>query len=136
MADFSISYNLTSKSEGGYTNHPDDNGNWTGGQKGVGTLVGTNLGISAPVLKDFLKRGIVVSDMKNLTKDVAMLIYKKNYWDRMRGDEILVQRVANIIYDDCVNTGPSSAIKKAQKILGVDLTGTMTTDTLDKLNNT
>ena len=32
MASFEIAYNLTAKNEGGYTDNPDDNGNWTGGK--------------------------------------------------------------------------------------------------------
>ena len=33
--------------EGGYQRNPNDRANWTGGQVGVGTLVGTNGGITA-----------------------------------------------------------------------------------------
>jgi hypothetical protein len=33
--------------EGGYSNDPDDPGNWTGGKVGVGRLLGTKFGIAA-----------------------------------------------------------------------------------------
>jgi hypothetical protein len=33
--------------EGGFSRNPDDNGNWTGGRRGLGELKGTKYGISA-----------------------------------------------------------------------------------------
>lgn len=106
-ADFKASQELVKKSEGGYTNNPNDNGNWTGGKIGLGTLIGTNWGISAPVLVDELKRlggsPPTASTMKNLKYDSAVAIYKRKFWDKIKGDDIKNQNVANTIYDAYVN---------------------------------
>lgn len=134
MADFEIAHKITVKNEGGYTDNPDDNGNWTGGKKGVGVLVGTNYGISAPVLKEYLGRTPTVSDMKNMSTETADKIYKKRYWTIIRGDELTRQNVANSIYDSAVNMGCSQAIKLAQRAAGLPETGKMNNETLKALN--
>lgn len=106
-ADFNPAQDRVKKSEGGYTNNPSDNGNWTGGKIGVGTLIGTNHGISAPVLVDELKRlggaPPTASTMKNLSYAAAAAIYKRMFWDKIKGDDIKDQNVANTVYDAYVN---------------------------------
>jgi lysozyme family protein len=119
MANFEIADKRTRTFEGGYTGDKDDNGNWTGGLKGKGKLVGTNHGISAPVLMKYLKKIPSVQEMKTLTKIKACAIYKVNYWDTIRGDEITNQDIANDIYDMGVNAGVETSIilaKRARKI--------------------
>ena len=135
MAQFDPAHKLTSLNEGGYTDDANDSGNWTGGKIGVGLLVGTNHGISAPVLSDYLKRPVTVADMKNLTADTAKAIYIKNYWNKIRGFEINDQNAANSIYDSAVNMGVGTAIKLAQRSLGIKETGVMDVLTLNTLNN-
>ena len=56
------------KSEGGYVNDPHD----PGGE--------TNFGIS--------KRAYPSVDIKHLTKEGAIAIYKKDYWDKIKGDDL------------------------------------------------
>jgi lysozyme family protein len=115
MANFEIADKLTRISEGGYSDHPEDNGNWTGGDIGKGILIGTRYGISAPVLKTYLGRVPAVSEMKNLSEDIADKIYIKNYWKVIRGDEITNQDIANKIYDMAVTSGPGTAIILAKR---------------------
>jgi lysozyme family protein len=103
--------------EGGYTNNPNDNGNWTGGKRNVGNLVGTNFGISAPVYGEWIGRTPTVADMKAITKPIALQIYKKNYWDAMRADSINSQSVANILVDHGINAGVSRAGRMMQEVL-------------------
>jgi lysozyme family protein len=134
MADFEIAYKLTAINEGGYTDNADDNGNWTGAKKGVGVLVGTNHGISAPVLQKHLGRTPTVADMKNILIDTVKAIYKKNYWNVIRGDEMTRQNVANSVYDSAVNMGCGRAIKLAQKAAGLPETGKMNNQTIKALN--
>lgn len=135
MADFKISYAKTAINEGGYTNNPDDSGNWTGGKKGVGNLVGTKNGVSAPVLSSFLRRNATIEDMKNISVDTCMTIYRKEYWNAIHGDEIISQEIADSLYDSAVNFGVSAAVKIFQKSVSVPDTGKMDTLTLNKLNN-
>src|SRR5210317_628509 len=58
--------------EGGYVNHPKD----PGGE--------TNLGVTKRVYEDFGG----TKDMKDLTVEDVAPIYEKNYWGRMKCDDI------------------------------------------------
>lgn len=109
MADFEIAYKTIARNEGGYQCESDDNGNWTGGHKGVGHLVGTNWGITAPELAAYLKRTPTVADMKSLDKLTAKKIFKINYWDSIKGDEIPYQDIAVQMLDMAVNGGTGTS---------------------------
>ena len=62
----------------------------------------TKMGIT---LDDFKNNGydincdgiIDVNDLKLMTKDDAFKIYKKEYWDKIKGDQIINQNIANIL---------------------------------------
>ena len=58
--------------EGGYVNHPKD----PGGE--------TNLGVTKRVYEEHGG----TKDMKDLTVEDVAPIYKKGYWDKMKGDEL------------------------------------------------
>ena len=66
--------------EGGYTDNPEDHGNWTGGRKGVGELKGTNYGISAASYPNL--------DIRNLTLAQADDIYFRDYWQASGADKL------------------------------------------------
>lgn len=113
-ADFNSAQSKVEAAEGGYSNDARDAGNWTGGKVGVGDLIGTKYGISAPVLvKELRSKGytmpITASTMKNLEYKSAIAIYKKNYWAPIKGDQIKDQKVADMIYDSAVNQGVGAA---------------------------
>jgi len=116
MANFEIADKLTRTSEGGYSDHREDNGNWTGGKIGNGVLIGTKYGISAPVLMTYLGRVPKLSEMKKLSSETVTKIYNKNYWKVIRGDEILNQDISNQIYDMAVTSGPGTAIILAKRV--------------------
>lgn len=108
MADFQIAVNLTLKNEGGFQNSPNDRGNWTGGQIGVGELKGTKYGISAMAFPAL--------DIENLTIEQAEAIYKQGYWNVLY-DDIKDQFIANKLFDMSVNEGIGEAVKLLQQIL-------------------
>ncbi len=93
------------KVEGGYVNHPDDKGGET------------NYGIT---IKTARSSGYVGS-MRDITKETAMKIYKKQYWDIIKGDSILKlsEDVAEEVFDTSVNAGSYLAIKILQRVLNV-----------------
>ncbi len=113
MADFEVSYTKTGGFEGNYSNHPADTGGetWCGvarkknpswdGWKIVDSLRGT------PGFPGILKRN------KELESKVH-LFYKKLYWDKVWGDQLVSQIFANMIYGSAVNHGVSRAIKMYQ----------------------
>lgn len=100
------------KVEGGYTQHPNDKGNWVDGK-----LIGTNYGISAPTLKEYLGRVPTKKEMENLTYEKAEKIYKERFWDKFNLENIEDQNIANIIYDAVVNHGPYGTKKIIQRVL-------------------
>ena len=80
--------------EGGYVNDPTD----LGGE--------TNYGI--------IKRFYPDVDIKNLTKEQAKEIYRRDYWDKNRVDE-LPEQLRHIFFDMCVNQGRGAAVKILQR---------------------
>ena len=80
--------------EGGYVNDPKD----LGGE--------TNFGITKRFYPDL--------DIKNLTKEGAKEIYKKDYWDKNKV-ESLPQNLWHIYFDMCVNMGKRTAVKVLQR---------------------
>ena len=94
------------KHEGGYVNHPKD----PGGE--------TNLGVTRKVWEEWIGKPAAPDAMKKLTvKDVAPL-YKKLYWDKVRGDD-LPGGVDWAVFDWAVNSGTGRAAKALQKVVGV-----------------
>lgn len=100
--------------EGGLSLNRNDRGNWTSGKVGVGELRGTKYGISAMSYPQ--------EDIRNLTLDRAKAIYKRDFWNKVRGDE-LPYVVAFNLFDGAVNIGPSRAIKWMQEAAGVAADG-------------
>ena len=99
--------------EGGYVNHPKD----PGGE--------TNLGVTKRVYEDFGGE----KEMKDLTKEDVEPIYKKNYWDRVKGDD-LPEGLDLCIFDFAVNAGPGRAAKFIQRLVGTTVDGGIGPNTL------
>lgn len=112
--NFDEAFKLTIGHEGGYTTHQSDPGNWTGGKVGVGTLKGTKYGIAANSYPN--------EDIKNLTLDRAKQIYKRDYWDKAKCDQ-LPDVLRFHVFDVSVNSGVSRGIKTLQQALGVNADG-------------
>ncbi len=123
MADFIKAQEFVKIVEGGYQKQTNDNGNWTGGKIGVGNLIGTNHGISAPTLGRYLGRTATESEMKNLSYATALTIYKNYYWKPIKGDSITNQNVATVIYDGMVQgeVHIRTALSKALSNMGVSV---------------
>jgi len=96
--------------EGGYVDHPDD----PGGE--------TNLGVTRAVYEQYAGRQVMDGEMEGLTHDDVYPIYKENYWDRVRGDD-LPSGVDWAVFDWGVNSGTSRAAKALQRIIGVEQDG-------------
>lgn len=102
--------------EGGYVNHPKD----PGGE--------TNLGVTKRVYEEFGG----TKDMKELTREDVEPIYKKNYWDRVKGDQ-LPAGLDLCVFDFGVNAGTGRAAKFLQKIIGTTVDGGIGPNTLKAL---
>ena len=102
--------------EGGYVNHPKD----PGGE--------TNLGVTKRVYEDWGG----TKEMKDLTVEDVSPIYKKNYWDRVKGDH-LPAGLDLCVFDFGVNAGTGRAAKYLQKMIGTTPDGGIGPMTLVKL---
>ena len=103
--------------EGGYVNHPKD----PGGE--------TNLGVTKRVYEEFGG----TKDMKDLTREDVEPIYKKNYWDRLKGDQ-LPAGLDLCVFDFGVNAGTGRAAKFLQKMIGTTPDGGIGPMTLKSVN--
>ena len=132
---FEEAQKLVKISEKGYSDDKKDRGNWLFLKKKVGKkqvkykkFIGTNFGIAAPTLREHLGRIPTQEDMKNLSYQDAIKIFKKKYWDKQNLSDLSNQSVANIIYDGCVNQG----IEKMRKVMRTVLEeNDLEIDTLD-----
>lgn len=88
--------------EGGYVNDPRD----AGGE--------TKYGIS--------KRAYPNEDIPSMTLDRAKFLYRRDYWEQIKGDELPWQW-GIAVFDCAVNQGVSVAKKFMQDALGVTVDG-------------
>lgn len=101
---------ITATWEGGWSDHPEDNGGATMYGITIGTLRAWR---SKPVTKD---------DVRRLTKAEALEIYKAWYWQPVRGDD-LPFGLDLVAFDCAVNSGPSRGARFLQGALGVAADG-------------
>lgn len=102
MASFEKAIQNTFKAEGGFQNDPHDSANYV---KGV--LIGTNRGISASGYYDYFKKIPTIEQMKSLSVEDAKRIFKGNYWDKIGGDFIKNQSVAELMFQFVIGSGSS-----------------------------
>ena len=112
--DFDLAFKTVIGHEGGYSNHSQD----PGGE--------TKYGIS--------KRAYPSVDIRNLTLDHAKEIYRRDYWDKLRLDE-LPDAIRFDLFDAAVNSGVKTAIKFLQKACEVIPDGIMGPQTVSAANS-
>jgi lysozyme family protein len=108
MTSFDAAVKLILRLEGGYANDPHD----PGGE--------TNFGIS--------KRSYPTLDIKALTEQNAVAIYKSDFWDAYACDR-LPAPVALAFFDACINQGPHAATVDLQTAAGTMRDGIIGTAT-------
>mgnify|MGYP003650749912 FL=1 len=96
--------------EGGFVNHPEDPG-------GI-----TNLGVTKKVYDEWIGRESTEQEMRDLTPDDVAPIYKKNYWDRIKGDS-LPSGLDWACFDWAVNSGSGRPAKAVQRAVGATQDG-------------
>jgi lysozyme family protein len=133
MADFTKAFQLVIANEGGYGNDPDDPGGET--YKGVARKIFSKWDGWTTV--DILKKQ---SDFPaNLDKDADLQqavshFYQVNFWDKINGDQITNQDVANSIFDFGVNAGIATSSSLAQMVVGAETDGVIGNDSIAKIN--
>ena len=71
-------------------------------------------------------------DIRNLTREQAHQIYDRDYWRRVRGDDLPLP-VALMVFDAAVNQGAVTAVKLLQRAVGVSPDGVLGPVTLKAL---
>lgn len=110
IGNFDKCLELMLKHEGNFVNHPQDPGGMT------------NLGVTKKVWEEWLGRPVSEKEMRNLTPQMVTPLYKRKYWDAIRGDE-LVSGVDYAVFDVAVNSGVGRAIKILQDCVGATVDG-------------
>lgn len=122
--NFEIALKETLKWEGGYVNHPSDPGGMT------------YKGITAKTYAEFTGRRletITEKVMQDISDDTIKQIYKRKYWDAVKGDQ-LPDGIDILAFDFAVNSGPNRAIKELQECINVPVDGILGPITLKHLS--
>lgn len=110
MSAFERAFLVLIGHEGGYVNDPDD----PGGE--------TKYGIS--------KRAYPTEDIAAITLERAQYLYRHDFWDRIRGDE-LPYAVALPLFDFAVNSGVHEAVLALQRAVGAITDGIIGPKTIE-----
>lgn len=113
MAEFDESIEIVLEHEGGYANDPRDSGGET--YRGIsrrwhpdcpiwGIIDQTiaSLNLSPPLSKEDIRRLDALLSANKALVDMVHYFYKKEFWDRIHGDDISSQGIANNIFDAAV----------------------------------
>jgi|TARA_R100000951_G_C2622057_1_gene174806 lysozyme family protein len=120
--NFDKSLEMLLHHEGGFVNHPKDPGGMT------------NLGVTKAVYDAWIGRKSSEAEMRALTPADVAPIYKKNYWDKVRGDD-LPSGVDWAAFDWAVNSGSKRPAKAIQKAVGAKQDGAIGPMTLQAVSN-
>lgn len=108
--------------EGGFVDDPLDRGG------------ATNKGITIGTFRNFYGKDATVEQLKHITDEQWLHIFKSGYWDKWKADDIENQSIADIVVDWAWASGTVTSIKQVQKILGVAVDGIVGNDTLTAIN--
>lgn len=139
MANYKESFDKVILAEGGYVNDPDD----TGGETYLGITRVHHPNAKMFKLIDEVKKSFngkftnrqMTAKLKTMPEivDEARSIYKTQYWDKVKLDEVPSDKLAHQIFDMAVNAGVSLAIKLAEELVGMKPTGKLTDTLITKL---
>lgn len=134
MANFEQAFEQTMKAEGGYVHDPDDPGGET--YKGIARSRNPKWAgwTNIDILKTKPNFPKSLDDDADLQEKVKTL-YEALYWDKVKGDEIDDQDIAESIFDFAVNAGPRTSSKLAQITVQAEPDGVIGPKTLAKINN-
>jgi lysozyme family protein len=134
MADFKKAFLLILANEGGYVIDPDDPGGET--YKGIARKkqpewVGWFFVDAMKNQPNFPKS---LDDKTDLHAEIERF-YKVVFWDKVGGDLINDQQVANSIFDFAVNSGVTTSLGLVQKVVGTNCDGVIGPKTIQAINS-
>ena len=107
--------------EGGFVNDPRDSGG------------ATNKGVTLATFRQVFGKSKTINDLKKITDDQWMAIFKKYYWDKWKADDIKSKQIAYLLVDWVWCSG-KYGITKVQQYLKVDPDGLVGPKTIAALN--
>jgi lysozyme family protein len=128
LSNWDKSFELVIAHEGGFTNDQRDPGNHLpDGRQGC-----TMWGCTQANWEAYVGHKVTQDDMKALKKDDVKPLYKKNYWDAVKGDD-LPSGVDYAAFDFAINAGPAASRKMIQHALNVPADGAFGPATLSAI---
>lgn len=141
MADFKKAKMKTLQWEGGISNHKEDVGGLT-----FAGVAENFWGEKYPGIFSRLKE--IISQTNGSAKEINKIafadetflneiekFYIDNFWNLIKGDEIIDQDKAQALFDYSVNSGVLRAVKHAQEVCGVVVDGKLGPKTIEAINN-
>ncbi len=145
MAKFLLAYEKTIVNEGGYRLHriKGDRGGLT--YAGIARNFHPNwpgwniIDLVLMLTEDnqyssHIKIDLDIAENEKLNEYVRTF-YNTTFWNRMKGDDIINQKVAESVFDFSVNTGIKVCSKLVQLVVGSTPDGVIGPITINKLNN-
>lgn len=128
LSSYTNCLNFTKYEEGGYSGDSRDAGNWTSGKVGIGRLIGSKYGVSAPVIVK--KLGYIPSSdfVKNINQEFFESI-ADSYWIGS-GANALPKGADLMVFDFGWNRGIHESLIILQTIVGSTPDGVYGADTL------
>jgi len=114
MTDFDKAFDRVFLNEGGFQNHRNDRGNWTGGKVGTGKLLGTNFGLSAMSYPHL--------DIPNLSRQDAKAVYKQDWWEELNMQAYPPSLVYQL-FDAAITHGSFQTVKMLQRAVNTKTDG-------------
>jgi len=133
MAEYAKAFGQTMKAEGGYANDPADPGGET--YKGIARKMNSKW--DGWVLVDRMKKDKSFPanlDSNSQLQESIKTFYEVNYWDKIRGDEIKNQDIAESIFDFAVNAGTITSAKLAQITVNSEPNGVIGPEVIEMIN--
>jgi lysozyme family protein len=126
MSDFQKALEKTLKNEGGYTLEN------VAGDKGGQTYAG----IARNIFPHWDGWGLIDKGdtSSDALKQEVSDFYKTQFWNPIRGDEIIKDEIAFSVFDFAVNAGIKTAVRAAQVAIGETPDGSIGMSTLAALN--
>lgn len=121
MTDFNKLKKFILSWEGGFVNDPDDPGG------------ATNKGITLSKFREIYGTNKTVRDLKKLTDEQWTYIFRTQFWDKWKADDIIDSNLIFLIVDWFWNSG-NNCTKRVQKYLNVKVDGIVGNKTISALN--
>jgi hypothetical protein len=120
--NFNACVAVTLAYEGGFVDDPADPGG------------ATNFGITKRSLEAFLGQAVSVDDVRTMSSSTAIEIYRANYWNLLRCAD-MPAGIDLMVFDFGVNSGPATAAKALQGLVGATADGAIGAHTLAALGH-